>query len=44
MRAAAEIAAATKVALDPRLLFFRTLGQIAEACDANRAHELTERA
>ena len=35
MRAAAEIAAATNHPVDPRLLFFRTLGQIAEACDAN---------
>ena len=37
MRAAAEIAAATTCQLDPRLLFFRTLGQIAEACDATNS-------
>jgi hypothetical protein len=37
MRATAEIAAATNCQLDPRLLFFRTLGQIAEACDAQPA-------
>lgn len=43
MRAAAEITAATKVPLDPRLLFFRTLGQIAEACDANKVAPTAER-
>ena len=33
MRAANEIAARTGRVIDPRLLFFRTLGQLAEACD-----------
>jgi amino acid adenylation domain-containing protein len=37
MRAAAEIADATHQPVDPRLLFFRTLGQIAAACDAGAA-------
>src|SRR5262249_6579406 len=43
MRAAAEIAAATKHQVDPRLLFFRTLGQIAEACDANASSTPADR-
>ncbi len=34
MRAAGEISARTGQAVEPRLLFFRTLGQLAEACDA----------
>lgn len=33
MRAALEISEATGVRLEPRLLFFRTLGQLAVACD-----------
>ena len=33
MQAANEIAVRTGRAIDPRLLFFRTLGQLAEACD-----------
>ena len=33
MRAANEIAERTGRVIDPRLLFFRTLGQLAEACD-----------
>ena len=44
MRAAAEIASVTKHAFDPRLLFFRTLGQIAEACDAAAALAPVDRA
>ena len=44
MRAAAEIAAATKHHVDPRLLFFRTLGQIAEACDASGSVVTVDRA
>ena len=34
MRAAREMSARTGRAIEPRLLFFRTLGQLAEACDA----------
>jgi hypothetical protein len=34
MRAAGEISARTGRAIEPRLLFMRTLGQLAEACDA----------
>lgn len=34
MRAAGEISARTGRTIEPRLLFFRTLGQLAEACDA----------
>jgi amino acid adenylation domain-containing protein len=34
MRAASAITARTGRIIDPRLLFFRTLGQLAEACDA----------
>ena len=34
MQAANEITAVTGRVIDPRLLFFRTLGQLAEACDA----------
>ena len=34
MRAANEITIKTGRVIDPRLLFFRTLGQLAEACDA----------
>jgi amino acid adenylation domain-containing protein len=33
MRAAQEISDATGVRIEPRLLFFRTLGQLAAACD-----------
>ena len=33
MRAASEISLRTNRAIEPRLLFFRTLGQLAEACD-----------
>jgi amino acid adenylation domain-containing protein len=37
MRAAGEISSRIGRAIDPRLLFFRTLGQLAEACDASPA-------
>ena len=33
MRAASEISFRTGRNIEPRLLFFRTLGQLAEACD-----------
>lgn len=33
MRAASEISLRTGRTIEPRLLFFRTLGQLAEACD-----------
>ena len=36
MRAASEISARTGILIEPRLLFFRTLGQLAEVCDASR--------
>lgn len=35
MRAASEISARTGRNIEPRLLFFRTLGQLSEACDAS---------
>ncbi len=35
MRAASEISSRTGRTIEPRLLFFRTLGQLAEACDAS---------
>jgi hypothetical protein len=34
MRAASEISQRTGRTIEPRLLFFRTLGQLADACDA----------
>jgi acyl-coenzyme A synthetase/AMP-(fatty) acid ligase len=44
MQAASEIAARTSRAIDPRLLFFRTLGQLAEACDALPSAPILHRA
>ena len=41
MRAAREMSARTGRSIEPRLLFFRTLGQLAEACDAPVAVPVT---
>lgn len=43
MRAASEISAHTGRVIEPRLLFFRTLGQLAETCDAPATAEAVSR-
>jgi amino acid adenylation domain-containing protein len=44
MRAASEISLRTGRNIEPRLLFFRTLGQLAEACDASATAPTSSRA